>query len=226
MTATDLFGLSIDGDDVEAALLAHLRKWMPSYIGNVVREKDPEGELWPEGVAPVEEFSVKHAAAENWPADRLPMLLAHSPGYAAPPKFEGDGRATGYFLVNLSAIAQGVDMADTKKLARVYASAAAMAIVQHPDLGGFANDTAWMDLKNFPISKGLEAERSLMAVALVLVIEVHGIMNAFAGPDAPLEDPSKSPGERPTAKTVSEEVRPGKAAVDLLREGGHFDPEE
>lgn len=225
MTATDLFGLSIDGDDVEAALLAHLRKWMPSYTGDAVRSKDPGGKLWPEGVAPVQEFSVKHAAAENWPAERLPMLLAHCPGFAAPTKREGDGRVTGYFLVHLSAIAQGVDIDDTKKLARLYGTAAAMAILQKPDLGGFANETLWMDQNNFGLAKGQEAERALMAVANTFAIEVTGIMDLTAGPDAPLEDPSESPGERPTAKTVSEEVRPGKAAVELLREGGHFDPE-
>lgn len=225
MTGSDLFGASIDGDDVEAALLAHLRKWMDSYVGNVVREKDPTSVLWPEGVAPVTEYSVKHASAENWPAERLPMLLAHCPGFGAPPKREGDGRVTGYFLVHLSAIAQGVDIADTKKLARLYATAATMAVLQKPDLGGFANETLWMDQNNFGLAKGQEAERALMAVANTFLIEVTGIMDLTAGPDAPLENPSESPGERPVAKTVGEEVRPGKAAVDLLREGGHFDPE-
>lgn len=225
MTATDLFGLSIDGDDVEAALLAHLRKWMPTYVGDAVRIRDPEGKLWPEGILPVREYTVRHAADEKWPEDQLPMLLAHCPGFAAPPVRQGDGQVGAMFLVNLSAIASGVDIEDTKRLARVYASAANKAIMQKPDLGGFAEETAWMDMKNFPITRGVEAERNLMAVANVYVISVANVLELDAGPDAPLKDPSESPGERPVAKTVSSDVRPGKAGVDLLREGGYFEPE-
>lgn len=230
----DLFGINVDGDDVEAALLAHLKRWMPSYVPDIVREKDPDGERWPGGVGPmvpggppsvlpVHEFTVKHAADEKWPEDQLPMLLAHCPGFAAPPSYEGDGTVSASFLVNLSAIASGVDIEDTKKLARVYGSAANKIITQKPDLGGFAENTQWVDLKNFPISKGVEGERNLMAVANVYIITVAKVLDHQEGPDAPLEEPNESPGERPVAKKTSEDVRPGKAAVDLLRKGGHFD---
>lgn len=239
MTAGDLFGISIDGDDVEAALLAFLKEWMPTYLPAIVREKDPDKKLWPGGVGnpeenggiaavlPVEEFTVKHASAENWPEERLPMLLAHCPGFAAPPVRHGDGKIDVTFLVNLSAIASGGDIGDTKKLARVYASAANLAIVQNPDLGGLVNATDWVNMSNFPITRGIEAERSLMAVANSYVIEVAGILDATAGPDAPLEEPDESPGPRPKVKKDggSADIRPGAAAVKRLRDGGSFLPE-
>lgn len=232
----DLFGISIDEDDAEEALLAHLKLWMPSYLGDAVRIKDPDGERWPGGVGdpaetgeasvlPVREYTVKHAAEEKWPEEALPMFLAHSPGFAKPPTYEGDGTVTGYFLVNLSAIAGGSSIDDTKKLARVYSAAASKILTQKPDLGGFAKNVAWMDRKNMR-PPGADRERNLMAVVNVLAIEVPNIFDADAGPDQPLEDPGTSPGERPTAKEVSADVRPGKAAVDLLRKGGHFEPED
>jgi hypothetical protein len=234
----DLFGRTIDGDDVEAALLAHLQKWMPSYLGDAVRIKDPDAELWPGGVGdpadlgepavlPVREYTVKHAAEEKWPEEQLPMLLAHCPGFGKPPTYEGDGTVTGYYLVNLSAIASGASTDDTKKLARVYSSAAAKVLNQKPDLGGFANETQWMDSKNMR-PPGADRERNIMSVVNVLLIEVPNIFDASAGPEKPLEDPGTSPGERPTVKEGggSADIRPGAAAVERLREGGHFDPED
>jgi hypothetical protein len=234
----DLFGVTLDGDDVEAALLDHLRKWLPSYLADAVRIKDPDGELWPGGVGdpadleeaavlPVREYTVKHAAEEKWPGEQLPMMLAYSPGFGKPPSYEGDGTVTGYYLINLSAIASGSTTDDTKKLARIYASAAIKAIAQKPDLGGFAENVQWLDSKNMR-PPGAEMERNIMAVVNVLQIEVANILDASAGPDKPLEDPGASPGERPTVKEggTSAEVRSGKAAVDLLREGGHFEPED
>jgi hypothetical protein len=233
----DQFGGTIDGDDVEAALLAHLAKWMPSYLGDAVRIKDPAGELWPGGVGdpaelgqaavlPVREYTVKHAAEEKWPEEQLPMLLAHCPGFGKPPSYEGDGTVTGYFLVNLSAIASGGGIDDTKKLARVYSSAAAKLIAQKPDLGGFATNTQWMDSKNMR-PPGADRERNIMSVVNVLQIEVPNIFDASEGPSDPLEEPGEPPGPWPTVKEGggSAEIRPGKAAVDLLREGGHFEPE-
>lgn len=234
----DLFGATIDGGDVEAALLAHLKLWMPTYLPDAVREKDPDKKLWPGGVGnpadtgkasvlPVREFTVKHAADDNWPAEQLPMLLAHAPGHGKATSREGDGRLTGHFLVNLSAIASGGGIDDTKLLARVYSNAAIKAIMQKPDLGGFAEEVEWLDSKNMR-PPGAEKERSIMSVVNVLLITVPGILNLGAGPDEPLPDPETSPGERPVVKEggASADVRPGQAAVDRLRQGGHFEPED
>lgn len=232
----DLFGLTVDGDDAERALLDFLQRWMLTYTWDAVRIKDPESKLWPGGVGdpneigqpavlPVREFTVKHAAEENWPEEQLPMLLAHSPGFAKPPTFYAD-RVELHYLINLAAIASGADMDDSKRLARIYASAAAKAIIHHPDLDGFAKATDWLDLKNFPVTRNVSAERNLMAVTNIVAITIDSAMDPNAGPEEPLEDPSKSPGPRPQAIVTHVDVRPGKAAVDRLREGGHFDPED
>jgi hypothetical protein len=240
----DLFGPTIDGDDVERALLAHLRRWMPTYLADAVRGKDPDGKRWPGGIGdpvalggesavlPVREFRTRHAAAEKWPEDALPMLLAHSPGFGKPPTRESNGTLTTYHLVHLSAIASGGDTDDTKVLARLYASAAAKAIEQKPDLGGFAEETDWLDLKNMR-PPGAEMERNIMSVVNTFLIYVPESFDLTAGPDAPLEElddpeepesPGESPGERPRVKEGggSAEIRPGKAAVDRLAGGGSF----
>jgi hypothetical protein len=141
------FGPLIDGSDVERALLAHLEYWVPSYIGQLRAQKDPDEELWPAGVSPIEDYTVRHAAADAWPGDRLPMLLAHCPNDGGEPWVSGEGKVQAKFAVALSAIAEGIDMADAKDLARLYGSAANMILLQKPDLSGagepFAADVEW-----------------------------------------------------------------------------------
>jgi hypothetical protein len=234
----DQFGPTVDGEAVELALLAFLERWMLDYTWDAVRIRDPDKTIWPGGVGdpaklgepavlPVKEFTIKHAAEEKWPEDQLPMLLAHSPGFAKPPELRGDGTIATHHTINLAAIASGVDMEDSKRLARVYGSAAAKAIMQKPDLGGFAMATDWLDLKNFPVTRGVEAERSLMAVTNVFAITVAQAMVASDGPEAPSKEPDESPGPWPQVKEDggSARVEPGKSKVDLLREGGFF-PDE
>jgi hypothetical protein len=193
-----VFGQIIDGDDVEAAAIAHLEAWLPTYVAEVVRQKDPKGELWPKGVAPVAEFSLVHAANENWPEDQLPMLLFYSPGMADEPIVREGGLTDATYRLTITAIASGFDTADAKRLGRVYASAAMMAMMQHPALGDFgAESVRWVDLQQFPITRGLEAERNLMAVAAMYEIVVSGIVDRNAGVAKPLAEPDKAPEERP-----------------------------
>lgn len=198
MTDLDVFGTLVDGEDVERALLQHLAAWMDTYIGWVRRVKDPAGTRWPDGVAKIESYTVKHAAEEKWPEDQLPMLLAYCPGLAEPPVRRGDGRIEAAYACTLTAIAASVDETDTKALARLYSSAALGAIVQHPTLGGFATETTLGDLRNFPITRGVEAERSLMAVAMTFVIRIDEIVNTDKGAlGDPADDPDATPDDLP-----------------------------
>jgi hypothetical protein len=193
-----VFGRIIDGDDVEAAAIAHLKAWMPTYVAEVVRQKDPAKTLWPKGIEPVAEFALVHAANENWPEDQLPMLLFYSPGLADEPIVREDGLTDATYRLTVTSIASGFDTADAKRLGRVYASAAMMAMMQHPALGDFeAESVRWTDLQQFPITRGLEAERNLMAVAAMYEIVVAGVMNRNAGVPAPLAEPEKAPDEWP-----------------------------
>lgn len=225
-------GPLIDGADVERALLAHLEHWVPSYVGQLRAQKDPDKELWPAGVSPVSEYTVRHAAADAWPADLLPMLLAHCPNDGGEPWVAGDGKVQAKFAVALSAIAEGIDMADAKDLARLYASAANMVVLQKPDLAGpgdpFAVDVEWRGFENMRITRGVEAERSLMATANLYIVTVDGVLNTLEGLDAPLEDPDEDLGERPTVKEGGAHLtmKPGQAAVEKLRSGSFFEPGE
>ncbi len=208
-----IFGDNIDSADVEEALLTFLREWMPTYITEIVRQKDPAGTIWPNGVAAVRSFTVVHAAEEKWPEDQLPMLLAHSPGLAEEPEAQGDGTVSAKYACGLSAIASGSTLAMTKALARVYGSAARMAILQHEGLGGFAEGVEWKDERLFPVVQGVEAERNLMSVSGMYVIEVAQVLNRDGGPREPLEPPYTEPDPWVVVKEGG-----GSATVAMIRE--------
>lgn len=231
-----VYGQIVDGAEVEAALLAHLRAWMPAYVAEVKRQKDPDDEIWPPsagrplGLEPINSYTVVHEANEKWPENHLPMLLAYCPGLGEPPMAEGDGTYSGRFQVILTAIASGIDLADTKALARLYASAARAAILQHPALGGFAAEDGidWVGHENYRITKGVEAERNLMGVSDTFLIGVAQILNRDAGPRQPFvsptdppDDPLAVPDEHPVVAEGG-----GSAVVEQLTAHGFFNNEE
>lgn len=210
----EVFGPLIDGSDVEEALLAHLERWTPTTIAAVRRRRDPEGKTWPNGIAPIRSFTVVHAVAQKWPEDQLPMYLAYSPGMLGAPTVDGEGLMRATWSMTLTAIASGSDIGDTKALARVYSTAAKLAILQHPDLGEFARATDLVAEENFPVSRGVEAERQLMAVATGYTVEVDDVLDTNAGPLDPAKDPETPPADWGKVKEGG-----GSVLVELQRSG-------
>lgn len=223
---SSVYGNTIDGADVEAAIIAHLRHWMPSAAEYVRRVKDPEGTKWPEGISEVREYGVSHAdaAAMHWPEDQIPMLVAQSPGMEGNPTVEEGGeRVSATYGIMLSAIASSVTMADAKELARLYASAARLAIIQNAALDAgtgkaFASHVAMGAERNGQVRRGLETERNLMICSVPYLIEVPEIMRASGGPIEAPEDPSEEPPEWPKVKAGG-----GSATVEALTESGFYE---
>lgn len=230
-----VFGPSIDASDVERAVLAHLKAWMPTMIAEQVRQKDPGKTLWPDGVEQIREFAVSHAAAEaeKWPEDQIPLIVAQSPGMEGAPFRQGDGTMSAIYGVVVQCFASSVTPEDTKALARLYGSAARMACLQEEALAAgtdqpFAGGLVMGAERMVPVRRGVEAERNILVVAIPLLIEVDEILNTGAGPIKPqtpeeLEE-GVIPPDWPHVKEGGGSVRVEEGAdkVALLREGGYF----
>lgn len=241
------FGAAIDGAEVEAGLIAFLERWMPTYLGWAKRLKDPTDTIWqPEpgnpdpaqaawGFASIASYQVVHQANDKWPEDQLPMFLIYSRGLGEPPRMQGDGTVSGRFLVIVTAIAEGIDAADSKALARLYATAARVAMTQHPDLDDLAAPPAddegeggleLVSHENYQIRRGVEADRDLMGVSDGYLIDVPAILNANGGVPDPLEDPTVPPDDPPTVQTHQVDVDADEGdVVGSLRRSGFF-PDE
>lgn len=225
-----VWGPLLDGSDVEKALLAHLRHWMPSASAYVRKAKDPDAERWPgrgDGtfIEPIREYGVSHAdaAAQKWPEDQLPMLIAQSPGMEDDPVVEEGGRVSAVYGVALSAIASSVTAEDAKELARLYAAAARLAIIQNPQLDAgtgtpFADHVRMGRERNGQVRRGIEGERNLMICTVPYLIAVPAILDVSGGPLVPPEDPEEEVEDWPTVKEGG-----GSAVVESLTEGGFWD---
>lgn len=228
-----IFGPSLDGADVEAATIAFLEYWMPTYVPQQRRHRDPDGERWPDGIEGINSYTttVEELAATKYPEDQLPAIVVASPGEDADPRIEGNGRTTSYFRLAVIAIAEGGGddpTEDAGLLARVFAGAARQAISQHPDLksdlypDGFSNAVTLKPGRNDVIARGVDARRNLAACAYPFVLEVAGVLDVLEGPGEPLSDPENPPAGRQKITKGSIDVRPGPDRVDELRENGFF----
>ena len=225
-----VWGSLLDGSDVERALLAHLRHWMPATSAYVRRVKDPDESRWPKRedgsfIEPIREYGVSHAdaAAQKWPEDQLPMLIAQSPGMEDDPVVEEGGRVSAVYGVALSAIASSVTAEDAKELARLYASAARLAIIQNPQLdagtGDFFADHVEMGReRNGQVRRGIEGERNLMICTIPYLIAVPQILDVSGGPIVVPDEVDEEAPEWPSVKEGG-----GSAAVEALSESGFFD---
>lgn len=220
-----VYGDILDGSDVENALLAHLRYWMPSATAFVRRHKDPDEERWPDGIAAIREYGVSHAdaVAQKFPEDQLPMLIAQSPGMEEDPVVEEGGRVSAVYGVALSAIASSVTAEDAKELARLYAAAARLAIMQNPQLdagtGDFFADHVKMGReRNGQVRRGIEGERNLMICTIPFLIAVPQIMDVSGGPVVAPEDPEEETPDWPTIKEGG-----GSAVIESLTETGFYE---
>lgn len=215
-----IFGPIIDESDVERALLAHLEEWMPTYLGYVVRAKDPDGDRFPKGAPPVRSYTWRDVIGEKFPEDQLPMLLARGIGEFDDPGTQGDGVVDTRYVIYLIAVCSGFDRDEAREAARIYASAAQLAIVQHEDLGGFAAGVRMQQGGRYPITSG-EGDRFLSAVYRPYVVEVDETMRTSGGPLAPLEKPDEEPDPWPTVKKGG-----GQAAVTALERNGFWPDED
>jgi hypothetical protein len=198
---------------------------MPATTAYVRRVKDPDGTIWPDGIAGVREYGVSHAdaVAQKFPEDQLPMIVAQSPGMEEDPVVEEGGRVAATYGVALSVIASSVTQEDAKALARLYASAARLAMMQSPQLdagtGDFFADHVRMGReRNGQVRRGIEGERNLMVCTVPYLIAVPAILDVSGGPLVPPEDPEEEVEDWPTVKEGG-----GSAVVESLTEGGFFD---
>lgn len=222
---TAIFGPSIDSSDVERAVQSHLEAWMPTQIAEILRVKDPLETRWTHTSIPaIRSYRVSHLATpQKWPEDQLPTIVIGSFGEVRAPRLEEEGRVVAWYSATVLCIAQGRDEEDSKELSRLYAGAVREAIMQHRDLSGFSNGVTMGPESNSPVTKGVEAERSLHGCARPYVVEVENVLDLDEGPNLPLPDPFDPPEAWPVGKTTSIEVRSGQDAVDELRDNGHFD---
>lgn len=207
---TSIFGAFVAGWQVEQAMKAHLREWMPDYLPHYYRQAQ---ELLGRSLPPFPEprsYTTVPRDPERWKEDQLPAILVVSPGLAERPRQDGGGNYRGIYELSVGAICSAGDgdeegEAISKLFADLYFTAAAMICLDKPSLGGVVEDTTIETVENDWFTGA--RNRTLAATAGSFNVTVPSLLTVTGGPPAHLEDPSTDPGDFEEAETTHLELR-------------------
>lgn len=171
-----LFGLIITDDQVEDAILATLRKWLPTYLSEVERQVGLTAGYYQR---PVESSYTARTDFDNWPEDMIPAIVAITIGLDDEPPKDGGGHYRGQFAVGVSAIAESTDRVSTRRFAYRLGAAVRAALVQHASLdlalGGNVRGVKLVAGRNNELPT--EADRTIWASRQVFIVEVGNFVS-------------------------------------------------
>lgn len=183
----NLFGPIVTPLDVENAVTATFVKWMPSYLAELERRTDRDAGVLPapKSWATVGPELEKPSNSVGWPAG-----IVLSSGTLETPQRRGDGLYDVWFDIRVAVLVQGVSRQNASELAKLYATAAWLAVMQHPKPEGLAGRMVWAGavFSNLPANIRFGAGTE---IALEVLAEEIG--TAFGGPTTPDLDPAELP---------------------------------
>lgn len=189
---------------IEKAMLTHMQGWLLPYLGRIERLNGlTEHIATPKSWEVVNEYT-------RYPEEAMPYIAVISPGISPghPPRRDGDGWVTAWWLIAVGAIVATRDERSAKDIAGYYGAAIRGCVMELPDLGGWAEGVEWNDEKydDFPRVQ----ERTMAAVRLVFTVEVQEVINVFGAPSdyqntsVPPDDPYATPAPFPIVEAVED----------------------
>lgn len=170
-------GLGIDRGQIETNVLQHVKDWIDSYLA--VIEFGKQG-LEPGILARPKSYDVTTDFTRR-PDDSLPFVCVISTGTNAgkPPRQDGEGDVTAYWLVALGCVVSTSDARSAKNLAGYYGKAFRQMMTQMPTLGGWAAGCSWDDERYDDWKRS--DDRQMAAVRMVFTVEVPDVVNVYQG---------------------------------------------
>jgi len=185
-----IFGPIITDDQVEEAVLATLRKWLPTYMAEVERQVGLDAGFYE---LPVASSYTARTDFDNWPEDMLPAIVAIGTGIEDDPVKDGYGLMRGKFLIGITGIVTSTDKLSTRRYAARLGGAVRAALVQHASLdlalGGRVRGVDLVGGRNNELPT--EDERTIWANRQLFTVEIGEFLSTV-GPDAdtPQPDPT------------------------------------
>ena len=181
-------GPSITGADVEGAVIATLRHWLPSYLADVEEKHGLErgSTPWPRGWA----VTGRDLAKLN--SDQLPCVVVMTGGILEAPRKEGaPGVLTCRWSLNVGAIFAAAWGGKSRAHAQLYVRAISLVMIQRP-LEGV---DAVVDFRGETYDEmDFESSRSYSASIANFNIDIREVVWADGGPPpyvTPPDDPSQ-----------------------------------
>lgn len=195
-----IFGPIVTGWEVERAVLAHLKNWMPTYMGEIERRTGLTAQTLPLPRS----WTVSPEAIDKWPEDQLPAVVCVSTGLVGEPHKEGGGDVRATWSIGLATVCSANTEDKTHYFAKLYFAALRAAMLEHESLGDFAESTVWKteEYDVWPT----EQRRTIAAGYGIFEVAVAEVLNTRSGPIVPLASPYVDPGVPPEFEDHEVEV--------------------
>lgn len=174
-----IYGNLVTDNKVEAAVLATLQGWLPSYLVEVARQ-DAAG-----SVAMPKSWETIRDSVTKWNEQAMPAIVVQVGGTLRTTRQGSKYRVV--YGASIGAIIGGQTRQQTRRIAGVYSMAIAAALTQHGDLAGFADGCEWTDTVYDLITE--ERSRTLMAAIVSVDVSVNAVLDVAQGPTGPAPDP-------------------------------------
>jgi len=167
--------------DVERAVVAQLRAWVPYYLARVDEAQ---------GLAPGTTKRPRHydAASDNdrrWMEETPPSVLVVCPGTVSEPEQHGAAASyAAWWQVNVAVTASGATEAGSRELASRLGGAIVYAVTQQGDMDGVVQKTAWKGMRTDVISR----QRPVMACEVACECFIRRVVDT-RGPTIPTVAP-------------------------------------
>lgn len=187
----------VDGAQVEDAVLATLKAWLPWHLAQVEDGRDMERGKTARPVA----WEIVGTLNET-PIRGTPMVVIESPGFQGRPTsgVSFDSHATWRIMVHV--FTASTTRRGAAVNARIYSAAIRSCLLLHPDLGGLASGVLQAD-EDYSGEFRDEENRQFLAVSHVAAtVQVHEVLSADDIPKVPPPDPLTPPAEAIEARTI------------------------
>lgn len=191
-----VFGPVVNGSDVEAAAIATFQDWYPTYLAELERRtgRAPQSLPIPRSYTTAAEFAQQDGA-------QLPAVIVVSPGTLDAPERFGDGSYAAWWRLEIAVLVTARDKASANDVAKLFAAATRMILLQQSTLGGLARAIEWAG------DSYTDAPADFTSVGAVggsaFDVLVNGVVTDLAGPKTPDLDPGDL-GEVQTVTTTLE----------------------
>lgn len=189
---SDSFGDITTLPQIERAILATLKEWVPSYLRKMERAEGLEAKALPE----VASWRPVDAVTDRWPEEQLPSVLLICTTDVALDT-QGDNMVAG-LRGQISVVVQSNESEGAREIASLYAQALGLIIMQKPGLDQSVKctATAWERIGVPELGKPDKAATRWLAVGEATVILA---VENFAAPLMGPAEPGSEPGDYPTA---------------------------
>jgi hypothetical protein len=201
MERDTIFAPIFDGTVLTDAVKATLKKWMPTYLGEIEFQRHLA-----KGSIPTPKWYTERNEFTTFAEDQIPLVVVISPGVIEPPTHNGEGMYTGWWGLGVGVVAAANTETNSDRLAKIYGAAVRSILLQKPGLDASwdFNGIVYVD-ESYDDVPDPEQERTMRAARLVFRIAINNVVTKWAGPDEP--DPEDLPGSQwPTVETAEATV--------------------